>query len=923
MTTDRQVAGQTGRPAGLLVRRLARRLALAGCLASVLFSPHAATLGRPAQAQTTGVDEQLDRLYESGSEGFHRGDAAGCLRSAERMLRLARTAGNRRGEGLALDLIGNAYWALERPGVAIGYFDESARVFREMGDLSREANSLKDLGIACRTAGRHDEGILHLSRAVELFRTHGEPRDLASALSNLGQSYANLGAYRFALDAYESSMVPMIGRPDEDEFRTHLYTLEGFLFLDLEQPERAKSLFEQALALIEAGHRTAIGQTEWALLGLSSACYDLGDVESAVRLRQQSIVASRARKAPLAEANGLRVLAAMMADRNPDLALVYARRAFELMTAHEESRELWLAQATLGRLLRARGELDEAITHYTSAVDQLEAVRGHMTTSARRASYYERSRASYAALIDALLERHERSGEARDVETAFGVLEQAKARSLLEAIAELHFEEDRDLSPELAVRRDLLSARIADLQRAAEEPGSSTDSRRQALEELDRTEEEFDSLLAEVRREGRGEPSPSASVTASGARSMLDARTAILAYSIGRDGICSFVVTADRIAARRLPLTAKDLAARVRNYVDLIAMGDDDAWRVVGRRLSADLLAPLLPEGLGPIDRVVVLADGALHALPFETLPLNDANGESMLIERASVSYAPSATALDALGRSLDGPPAERGILVVADPSSERPAGGTETSELVRALYDDEDLSIEPLPAARDEARAIAGLVVDASVLTGAEATESVMKSGSLDGYRVVHFATHGLVSLRAPYRSALVLARDGDQDGFLQAREIYRLRMRSELVVLSGCRTARGATVEGDGVQGLAQAFLHAGARSVVASLWNVNDERTATFMEAFYAHLAGGASKTDALRRAKLDLLRRPATAAPRYWAPFVLIGEARQPVVFERAGGKFGALGVALGGAAGLLGILGLAVAVRRRRARTSRG
>jgi CHAT domain-containing protein len=127
--------------------------------------------------------------------------------------------------------------------------------------------------------------------------------------------------------------------------------------------------------------------------------------------------------------------------------------------------------------------------------------------------------------------------------------------------------------------------------------------------------------------------------------------------------------------------------------------------------------------------------------------------------------------------------------------------------------------------------------------------------------------------------------SEDNDtEDGFLQAREIFRLELDSDLVVLSACQTARGQILAGEGVQGLAQAFFHAGARSVVASLWNVNDERTATFMEAFYRHLADGQSKASALRAAKLDLLRDGSTSAPRYWAPFILIGEADAPVTIS---------------------------------------
>jgi CHAT domain-containing protein len=155
------------------------------------------------------------------------------------------------------------------------------------------------------------------------------------------------------------------------------------------------------------------------------------------------------------------------------------------------------------------------------------------------------------------------------------------------------------------------------------------------------------------------------------------------------------------------------------------------------------------------------------------------------------------------------------------------------------------------------------------------------VKEGGIDRFRVLHFATHGLVSERAPYRSALVLARADGEDGFLQAREIYGLRLRSDLVVLSACQTARGSVIQGEGVESLAGAFLHAGARSVVASLWNVNDERTATFMEAFYRHLAAGQPSAAALRAAKLELLADPATASPRVWAAFVLIGDGSRPV------------------------------------------
>src|SRR5262249_39319179 len=127
--------------------------------------------------------------------------------------------------------------------------------------------------------------------------------------------------------------------------------------------------------------------------------------------------------------------------------------------------------------------------------------------------------------------------------------------------------------------------------------------------------------------------------------------------------------------------------------------------------------------------------------------------------------------------------------------------------------------------------------------------------------------------------------------DGLLRARDIYRLRLRGELVVLSSCQTARGRVLAGEGVQGLAQAFFHAGARSVVASLWDVSDRRTAELMTAFYRHLSRGESKAEALQAAKRDMLGREPRLAPRYWAAFVLLGDPGGRIPLLQPSGGFG--------------------------------
>jgi CHAT domain-containing protein len=193
------------------------------------------------------------------------------------------------------------------------------------------------------------------------------------------------------------------------------------------------------------------------------------------------------------------------------------------------------------------------------------------------------------------------------------------------------------------------------------------------------------------------------------------------------------------------------------------------------------------------------------------------------------------------------------------------------------------------LPASRDEVLAIGKISGhDPELLLGQRATESEFKSLPLADFRVIHLAVHAASDPQYPDRSALVLGTDPKtkDDGLLQVREIARLPLRADLVTLSACETGVGTTEGEAGVVGLEQAFLVAGARAVVASLWNVEDRSTTTLMTAFYEHLAQHEDKALALAHAKQDILERYGDdVAPYYWAGFVIVGEGAEGVSFGR--------------------------------------
>jgi CHAT domain-containing protein len=266
-----------------------------------------------------------------------------------------------------------------------------------------------------------------------------------------------------------------------------------------------------------------------------------------------------------------------------------------------------------------------------------------------------------------------------------------------------------------------------------------------------------------------------------------------------------------------------------------------------------------------------VPARGDLRRLPY-------------LIRQFAISYAPSASLLAEL-RNETRQTAPRSFIGFGDPVYQARAQDVIVSTLRSATAD--RLNFQPLPYSRSEIDGIAQLFPkdDRELFFGEAATEENVKSPDrLSAYRLIHFSTHGYVNEERPRFSGLVLSlpasaastRAGKQseDGLLAAYEIFNLKLKADLVVLSACETGLGKEIKGEGLMSLTRAFMYAGAPSVMVSLWNVNDETAADLMIRFYRHLQSGKTKSEALRQAQLETIRD--NGFPFFWAPFVLIGK-----------------------------------------------
>lgn len=516
----------------------------------------------------------------------------------------------------------------------------------------------------------------------------------------------------------------------------------------------------------------------------------------------------------------------------------------------------------------------------------------------------------FAHTIDVRRRLFECEGRAAELEEAFAAAEQGMARLFLEALGKSRAHEIGNVSPALREQERNLLAELRRTEQDIEQEGSKPLAARDA-ERVPRLLERQKSLKADldklIQRMEQAHPNYAAlkyphPCSLDEARACLAANETALLFVLGTRESCVVLVDkearsddpAKGLAVYRLP-PAREIADLVAALTDHETLSLPARTRTLGAKGYQLLLAPLADRIRGR--DLVIVSSGALCHLPFELL----VEGTQFLVENHRIRYAPSLSALHLIGRwqktrrvpqqtfwAMGDP-----VYETADERLQAKQEIADTSEALLSEYTSRERGsaskFERLPFSGQELRRIRDLLgADASdVRTGLMASEAAVKlasrTGALARSRYVHFATHGILGMDLGRQPSLVLnlvGNDGKDDGgglndgFLQLDEVTNLKLNADLVVLSACRSGQGQLHNGEGVRGLARAFLYAGSRGLVCSLWTVEDRETSQMMTAFYSHLKAGQSSPDALRAARLEMLR--AGKAPFYWAPFILVGE-----------------------------------------------
>lgn len=878
--------------------------------------------GKVAEA-TACYKEAIELRRASGNKGgqsfalnnlgqvyVNVGEFEAALKSHQEALRLRIETADIEGQARSLSNISGVYFRLGEFQEALNYCKQALPLRRAAGDLRGEAVTLSNIGSNYRELGEPLRALEYYQQAYSLLQAFSlqqgtkDQINEAGTLDGIGAAYYDLGDYSKALDYQKQSLSARHLINDRYGEGASLASVARS-YARMGDRQKALESFEQSLQLSRAtGDRRGEAFT---LRNAGELYRELGDQKKALAYFNDGLVLSRAIKNRFAEAS-----------------LLY----------------------DVARIEQSAGHFDVARSQVESAIAIVESTRARVASTDLRASFLASKQDFYELDIDLLMQSDGDRKQERLIK-AFGVSEQRRARSLLDSLGQAQASIGRVVSPELLARERALRAKLDQQAESQIKLLSGKHSEEQAAvlaKEVATVSADYEQVLSEITA---SDPRYAALTKSAPLnlpefqRKIIDPDTLLLEYSLGNERSYLWAVTPTDITGYELPGRA-EIESQARNIYELLTARNrfvkfekpderqariakaDAEYATAAGRLSQVLLGPIAAKLNGK--RLLIVSDGALQYLPFAALPspvvnLAKENEQTTretyrpLIVDHEVTNLPSASILSVLRREVAGrKPAPKTVAVLADPvfsktderviaapsvrqrgnqraNSHEAVRGVDAieNELVRAVRDvggENGFEIDRLPSTRKEAEAILGLVTKSKQFEALDfhANRAAATSPELSQYRIVHFATHGLLNTTHPGLSGLILSlvdRQGnEQNGFLTTHEVFDLNLPADLVVLSGCRTGLGKEIKGEGMLSLTRGFMYAGAARVAVSLWDVNDKSTAELMAGFYRGMLGKKhlSPAAALREAQVGMWKSTGGRAPYYWAAFVLQGEYR---------------------------------------------
>ena len=818
------------------------------------------------------------------------GQADRALALHNKAIDIARALGDKDLEANSLLYAGQAHDIRGEVKVELELYEKALQLGGEVNKQKLIVDALTGIGYVYYKLGELQKAIDYYGRSLPLYRAAKDPDGELAVLVNLGAVYSSLGDPRGAIEYFRQAL-PIVQALNVPQREAILLNNIGTAYGDLAEYDKALDHYERSLVL-----RRKVGDRRGEAVTISAMAHDnakLGNHSKALDLYKQALAIQRELKARRSEGNTLSNIGGVYLKLN-DTERAFEYYSLALPIRHElgdiEGESITLHG--LASVEQRRGDLAKSLEYIRRAIAIVESVRAELASSDLRASYLALSQDMYQFQIGVLMAMHAQEPRGGYDRLALETSERARARGLLDLLAEarsgLRSGVDADL-----VRRE--TALREELNSKDDQRRRTTDSAKAAAldAEIDKLSMRYKELQADIRAKNPryAELTQPLLLKTAEIQESLDADTILVEYSLGVERSFAWVVSRNGVTSYTLAKSSEIEATARKVYSSLSSPSTTPGPAESLAAISSLLVKPISAE-LGR-KRIVVVADGMTNYLPFGALSrLGD--GKPLILDHEIVSI-PSASTLSSIRSDRQDRKATFTVAVLADPVfdakdtrvlNKAAAGGNEADSVLSKVTRDVGLqrSLPRLPGTRREAATIMSL---AGTSNGWQALDfaadlETVKGPELAKYRIIHFATHGLIDSQHPELSGVVLSlvdKGGKpKNGYLRLNDIYNLKLSADLIVLSACKSALGGEVKGEGLIGLTRGFMYAGARDVVASLWSVDDIATSELMKLFYQGMLGpkklGAAA--ALREAQIAMYTNKRFSSPYFWSAFTIQGD-----------------------------------------------
>jgi CHAT domain-containing protein len=842
-------------------------------------------------------------------ESNNRGDYKRALNLLEQQIALRRRMGDEPNEAVALANIAAIASDQGQPQAALQALQAALALQQKLGHRPAQLKTLLTFSDLYETLGAESLALGFAQQAQRLAEAMAMPGDQIDSLSRVAYLQKKLHRFPLATEALLKAM-SVAERTGNCFQSSMLYRQMAVLQLEVGNLQAADNYLDK-------GSHYADGLQDEEIRIVSQAKYGnikarillkrgrvneaLQEAERALRLLQQTNLAFSNRTrflATIAEAH-------VALGQIPQAIKVY-KQQLDLLTTLNLAPERAQSLYAIAQLQRRSGDLAAALTSINQAIAVVEDIRKLVVDPELRTSFFASKQDFFSFKVDLLLELDGRQPHLGHAAEAFHTSERSRARTLLELLQEARADIRQGIEPALLAQEQSLRYRRTALDKRWKDAFSDQGDR-SLLPQLQQERQQLQQQSQELRQAIRARSPRYAALTdpepltlQQVQQQLLDPDTLLLQFALGEKRSHLFVVSHNNLQVLSLPPAAQidSLVSALREPLAKNQLPAEINSRAAA--LSQQILGPA-SQAIARHRRLIVVADGSLHLVPFAVLP----QGDQPLLERHQLLQLPSSSTLALLQRQPSSRPASIAILAdpifssddsrvrvfaPAKPSSNAPPKPVDLRALslsrAAATLSTNTLKPQPwapLPGTRREAEAIQRLFPpqQALVALDEQANLHLAQDPKLARYSILHLATHGIFNTQEPAFSGLLLSlvdREGKpQDGFLQLADVFNLKLATDLVVLSACETGLAEQVKGEGLVGLTRGFLYAGSSRVLVSLWKVDDAATAKFMEYFYkALLQRRLPPSQALVAAQQQLRSNPRLASPYYWGAFVLQGE-----------------------------------------------